>query len=48
MTMRTVIVVVPAVVTMMTKMTIMAGAREGEAEEIMVLQVVGHAGDLAL
>ena len=45
--MRTVMAVLPAVVIMMTKMTIM-GLREGKAEEIMVLQVVVHAGDLAL
>ena len=45
--MRTVIAVLPAVAIMMTKMTII-GVREAEAEEIMVLQVVVHAGDLAL
>ena len=44
--MRTVMAVLPAVA-MMTKMTII-GVREAEAEEIMVLQVVVHAGDLAL
>jgi len=48
MIMRTVIEVVPAVAIMIMKMTIMARVREGEEAETMILQVVVHAGDLAL
>ena len=48
MIMRTVIEVVPAVAIMMMKMTIMAKVREEEEAETMILQVVVHAGDLAL
>jgi len=48
MTTRTVMAVGPAVATMMTKRTIMAAVREAKEVEIMVLQVVVHAGDLAL
>ena len=48
MIMTTVIEVVPGVAIMMMKMGIMARVREAEAEEIMVLQLVVHAGDLAL
>jgi hypothetical protein len=48
MIMRTVIEVVPAVAIMMMKMTIMARVREAEEAETMILQVVVHAGDLAL
>ena len=48
MIMRTVIEVVPAVAIMMMKMTIMARVREEEEAETMILQVVVHAGDLAL
>jgi len=48
MIMRTVIEVVPAVAIMMMKMTIMVRVREAEEAETMILQVVVHAGDLAL
>ncbi len=48
MTMRMVMAEVPAVAIVMMKMTIMAGARETEEVEVMVLQVVVHAEDLVL
>ena len=48
MIMRTVIEVVPAVAIIMMRMKVMARGRGAEEVEIIVLQVVVHAGDLVL
>ena len=48
MRMEMVIAEVPAVAIMMMKTMIMARVRETEEVETLILQVVVHAGDLAL